>query len=200
MMREVDSDDKGFEFNLVGIGALIVSITFAIDQKAYFLLLLLSLPFHILTWSLARRNMWTSFLVAYMTTILAPRINKIIEGTNNYQPGNHEYAHFMSWEKYHWSRLDENPYFKITIAMPLVGRAVLQFAITIITILAYFLFKQTDPLYNQTIFDEILIWVNAVFFLVSVFSLGITTIGWLKKPNRNLANNVIRKITRQKRK
>ena len=180
MIREVDSDEKGFEFNLVGIGALIVAITFAIDKKAYFLLLLLSLPFHILTWALARRNMWTSFLVAYMSSVLTPRINRIIGGTEIFQPGNQDAAHFLSWEKYHYSRLDDNPYLKITLAMPLIGRAVLQFAITIITVLAYFLFKQMDSLYNQTLFDDILIWVNIVFFAVSLFNLGSTTLGWLK--------------------
>lgn len=188
MMREVNSDDKGFEFNLVALGAMVVAITFAIDKKAYFLLLLLSLPFHLLTWSLARRNIWTSLLVSYMTTVLSPRINRLIQGSEVYYPGNDRITHFLSWERYHWTRLDQNPLLKVPIAMPLVGRAIFQVVMAVVVIIAYYLFKQMDPQYLAGPFDGVLVGLNVVFLAVSLFTLSIGSITWAKGPNRRPEN------------
>lgn len=64
LTRELDMEEKGFEFLFIAIGGTVVAMTFILEQSAFFLMLLLALPFHLLTWKQARRIIWTAQLVS----------------------------------------------------------------------------------------------------------------------------------------
>jgi len=176
LTRELDMEEKGFEFLFIAIGGTVVAMTFVLQQNAYFLMLLLALPFHLLTWKQARRIIWTAQLVSYIRQVLAPRLNAIVQGVASKQKVAGKTLVFKSWEEYALSYLESRTMFTLTMAFPHAGQSFLHLGAAISLVVAYYLLRANTPQYLASGFDTGLIAVNYASLAASVVLLSISII------------------------
>jgi hypothetical protein len=178
--RELDSDDKSFEFNLVAVSATVIAISFSLQQGAYFLLLLLTIPFYLLTWNEARRIIWLALLVTDIE-IIASRINTIIQETAPNDIASGKPHKFRAWESNVNKFLEGRFIVSLTIAMPQTGRAILQLSIAIALLLGYLFTARSPAAYVTTPFDATLVVINIVSIIVSIVLLGVAAFTRMKR-------------------
>jgi hypothetical protein len=162
-----EANAKLYEFGLVALGAIVVAAAFVIQQKAYNLLLVLSIPFHVLIWLQARRGMISHYLSKYIISEIAPRIRNTI----NLQYGTGQKSTFVFWEEYITTISQKNIAYAFVVGMPEAGRTIYQISIAGALVIAYFLFKASNPQYVSTWLDTGLLVLNGVAFFVTILGI-----------------------------
>lgn len=75
-----EANTKLYEFGLIALGAIVVAASFVIEQKAYNLLLVLNLPFHVLMWLQTRRGIVSNHLANYIIFEVHPEYVTLLIG------------------------------------------------------------------------------------------------------------------------
>lgn len=172
IIREMDADDRFMELNLVALSAVTIASSFVIEQKAYFLFLILTLPFYLLTWSQARRVITIAKLIGYSRLVLAPRLNSIIQQESKAVKEGERPPRFISYEEYVLSDLDSSIWKTFfSQALPQAGKSVLQLTIAILLVVTYLIYKSFDVNYLASAFDVVLIVINGIFIVLSILAM-----------------------------
>ncbi len=166
-----EANTRLYEFGLAALGAVVVAASFVIEQKAYNLLLVLSLPFHVLMWLQTRRGIVSNHLANYLIFEIAPRIRNTIN--QHYDSG--QKSTFVFWEEYMTRVSRKNRILTFVAGLSEVGRIIYQLSIAGALVIAYFLFKASDHLYIATWLDSALLVLNSVVFIASIFGIIVST-------------------------
>ena len=170
ILRRIEADEKGYELLIITISAIVAASSLVINYKAYFLLLILSLPFHILIWDQIKRAITSYRLAEYATKVVAPKLNRIIQGKNSQKSDYTE--KFIGWENYDPIQNRAKQIVRLVRLLPKTGRTALQFGTSLILVILYFLFKDSDPQYFPTIADSLLIVVNVFVSTLSILAIS----------------------------
>ena len=165
ILGRIEADEKSYESLIITISAVVAASSLVINYKAYFLLLILSIPFHILIWDQVKRSIKGSALWQYSTKVVAPKLNSIVQGVHNSDLTDN----FVGWEDYigKGKRI-----VRIVRALPKSGRSALQFGASQVLVILYFIFRNNDATYNATQLDLLLICVNILVAIISVFTVS----------------------------
>lgn len=166
-----EANTRLYEFGLVALGAIVVAASFVIEQKAYNLLLILSLPFHVLMWLQTRRGIVSNHLANYIIFEIAPRIRNTIN--QHYDSG--QKSTFVFWEEYMTRISRKNRILTFVAGLSEVGRLIYQMSIAGALVIAYFLFTASNSFYVATWLDTGLLVINGIAFIVSVFGIIVST-------------------------
>jgi hypothetical protein len=173
MIRWLETDERNFELTLIAISAAIAASSIAIGQTVYSLLLALALPFYVLAWAQVRRNLAASHNIFYITKMLVPRLNTIIQHTTSPQHDSGKLPEFVSWEGYMSSVRSRSLSNRVVLSIPLLGKVAVQIGLAIVLIVAFFVSQANDPNYTVTALDIVLVFLNAIAILVSLFVVAI---------------------------
>lgn len=174
ILNRLDADDKGIEIGLTAIGALIGIAATIIRPELNVILLVLTIPFHALLWAQIRRVQTGRRLVEYVTKIIAPRLDEIIQNTS---PSSDRYGkpiRFTSWEGFFGHHLEDNFSAYLTILFSQSGRALVYFITTIILPVAYIFSGKTVADCCNSPLAISLLSINVVLMALSIIMLIVT--------------------------
>ena len=77
ILQRLEADDKNYEFMMITFGAIIAAASVVISYQAYFLLLVLSMPLHILVWDQLRKSFIGHSLSRYASEVVIPHLNDV---------------------------------------------------------------------------------------------------------------------------
>lgn len=162
ILRRLEADEKGYESLIITLSAIVAASSLVINYKAYFLLLLLSLPFQILIWDNVKRSVTGAAMWRYATYVVAPRLDSIVQSK--------EAEKFIGWESY-VTASRSNRSIRFIRFLPKSGRTLLQFGASLILVVLYFGFTKNND-YKSEWVDTLLITINIVAAAISLFVLG----------------------------
>lgn len=167
IIRRLEADEKSYESLILTISAIVAASSVVINFQAYFLLLILSIPFHILIWDQVKRGI-TGYKLGEYAGIVAERLNNIVDRLASETPYTPE--KFVGWENYKQPRKRSKRLVKFVRFLPKSGRTALQFSASIVLVLAYYLFRNSDINYLSTQVDIFLLAINLIAIMFSIFA------------------------------
>lgn len=129
------------------------------------------MPVHILIWDQIKRGITGFKLGEYAGDVVAPRLNGIIEklaSEKQYSP-----EKFVGWENYKQPHRRSKQLVKFVRFLPKLGRTSLQFGASIVLVMIYCLFRNSDSSYLATQVDTLLVAVNLIAVMCSILA-GLT--------------------------
>jgi FtsH-binding integral membrane protein len=171
-IRRIEADDKNLELILIAIGTVVAASSIAVQQKAYALLLVLAIPFHVLFWVHMRRALTGYHLIKYTIEVLAPRLNAIIQRTSTDHDEYGKPFHFESWEGYVGSMLKRRSILYYLPKVSSLGKILLEVGGAAVLLVAYILSRVYDLQYVVSAFDTGLLLLNALISIISLFYLA----------------------------
>ena len=164
IQNRLEADDKNYEFLIITLSVIIAATSIVISFKAYFLLLVLSIPFHILVWDQVRKSFIAHRLGKYVSEVVAPNLNASV---NKYIASKPRFSEFIGWESY-YSRTEYKWLVHTVRILPKFGRTLVEFGVSTLLLGIYFLVRDQDIQYIPTPFDFILVGLNAILIGVSL--------------------------------
>lgn len=174
-----EANTKLYEFGLIALGAVVVAASFAIEHTAYNLLLVLSLPFHILMWLQIRRGIVSNHLANYIIHEIAPRVRNTV---NEYYDSR-KTTTFIFWEEYVTKISRKNKLVTFVVGLSEAGRIIYQISISAALVIAYFLYTSMNNQYGYSGLDIFLLVLNGVAFTLSIFGIIIAS-GFYGDPDK----------------
>jgi hypothetical protein len=164
ILKRQEADEKSYESLMITVSAVVAASSLVINYKAYFLLLLLSLPFHILLLKQARRSIVGASLWRYMTRVVAPKLNSLAQEHRR----SSEIQKFVGWEQ---NAANDKQLIWFVRVLPKSARSALQFGASIVLVVLYFTFRN-DPQYEATPVDLLLLIINLLAAIASLIAVS----------------------------
>lgn len=169
----LDTDQKEIDVALVAISAVVVAASFAIDQTAFVLLLLLALPFHLLIWAQARKSIIVHHLSHYMREGIIPKLSKHFRSLQaGSMKGNAQQS--LIWEEYVATISKGFSITSLALGLPHIGKMILHSSIAFTLVVYYFVLRTNNIQYTISMFDNILLIVQIIASIASLLAMYAT--------------------------